>query len=167
MFGSRVMFVDCHLINPYRYGFNGKENDRETVGTGSGTQDYGMRIYNPSLGKFLSVDPLSKKYPHYTPYQFAGNTPIIAIDLDGAEDLWVHFKENDDGSFTEVNRMTEITDMQRYAISNSMGGANIPNTGVVYTMEHVDGTKEVRKVGETVTISQYKDNVFVRVELFL
>jgi hypothetical protein len=44
-----------------------------------------MRIYDPRLGRFLSVDPLAIKYPYYTPYQFAGNTPIIAIDLDGEE----------------------------------------------------------------------------------
>lgn len=64
----------------YRFGFNGKENDGETS-----TQDYGMRIYNPALGRFLSVDPLAKNFAWYTPYQFAGNMPIWAIDLDGAE----------------------------------------------------------------------------------
>jgi hypothetical protein len=31
------------------------------------------------------VDPLTKSYPYYTPYQFAGNTPIKFIDLDGGE----------------------------------------------------------------------------------
>jgi hypothetical protein len=31
------------------------------------------------------VDPLTKSYPWYTPYQFAGNNPIKFIDLDGAE----------------------------------------------------------------------------------
>jgi RHS repeat-associated protein len=67
----------------YRYGFNGKEQDNETVGTS--TYDYGFRIYNPSLGRFLSVDPLTNKYPMLTPYQFASNTPIQAIDLDGLE----------------------------------------------------------------------------------
>ena len=66
----------------YRYGFNGKENDKDA---GEGIQDYGMRIYDVRLGKFLSVDPLTKDYPWYTPYQFAGNNPIKFIDLDGAE----------------------------------------------------------------------------------
>jgi RHS repeat-associated protein len=69
----------------YRYSFNGKESDNETVGTSGGTQDYGLRIYNPSLGKFLSVDPLFREYPWYSPYHFAGNMPIVAIDKDGAE----------------------------------------------------------------------------------
>jgi RHS repeat-associated protein len=69
----------------YRYGFNGKEKDNEGMGGGNQTYDYGFRIYNPSLGKFLSVDPLFTSYPWYTPYQFAGNAPIWAIDMDGLE----------------------------------------------------------------------------------
>ncbi|CAN5245198.1 hypothetical protein BH09BAC3_BH09BAC3_35340 [soil metagenome] len=70
----------------YRYGFNGKEKDASTE-WGDVAYDYGFRIYNPGLGKFLSVDPLTGSYPWYTPYQFAGNKPIWAIDLDGLEEL--------------------------------------------------------------------------------
>ncbi len=70
--------------NLYRYGFNGKENDNEVKGEGN-QQDYGFRIYDTRLGKFLSVDPITKQYPELTPYQFASNTPIQAIDLDGLE----------------------------------------------------------------------------------
>jgi RHS repeat-associated protein len=66
----------------YRYGFNGKENDKDIS---EGGQDYGMRIYDVRIAKFLSVDPLTRSYPWYTPYQFAGNSPISNIDLDGAE----------------------------------------------------------------------------------
>jgi len=68
----------------YRYGFNGKENDNEVKGEGN-QQDYGMRVYDPRLGRFLSVDPLTDNYPWFTPYQFAGNMPIWAIDIDGME----------------------------------------------------------------------------------
>ena len=66
----------------YRYSFNGKEDDTEWA-----KQDYGMRIYDKRIGKFLSVDPLTAQYPELTPYQFASNTPIMAIDLDGTEML--------------------------------------------------------------------------------
>ncbi len=76
----------------YRYGFNGKENDNDVKGVEGSQQDYGMRIYDPRLGRFLSVDPLTKEYPWYTPYQFAGNKPINSIDLDGAEELKVFDK---------------------------------------------------------------------------
>ena len=71
------------LTSNYRYGFNGKENDREW-GT-SLIQDYGFRLYNPALAKFLSVDPLAPEYPWYTPYQYSGNMPIKFIDRDGLE----------------------------------------------------------------------------------
>ncbi len=68
----------------YRYGFNGKENDNEVKGEGN-QQDYGMRIYDPRLGRFLSVDPLFQTYPWYTPFQFASNSPMANVDLDGLE----------------------------------------------------------------------------------
>jgi RHS repeat-associated protein len=68
----------------YRYGFNGKENDNEVKGAGN-QQDYGMRIYDPRLGRFLSVDPITKQYPELTPYQFASNCPIAMDDIDGLE----------------------------------------------------------------------------------
>jgi RHS repeat-associated protein len=68
----------------YRFGFNGKENDNEVNGVGN-WQDYGLRMYDPRVGRFSSIDPLTKKYPELAPYQFASNRPIEGIDLDGAE----------------------------------------------------------------------------------
>lgn len=68
----------------YRYGFNGKENDNEIKGEGN-QQDYGFRIYDPRIGRFLSEDPLTKSYPELTPYQFASNSPIQGADFDGLE----------------------------------------------------------------------------------
>lgn len=44
-----------------------------------------MRIYDDRLGRFLSVDPLTKSYPWNSTYAFAENEPISNIDLDGAE----------------------------------------------------------------------------------
>ena len=37
------------------------------------------------------MDPLTKSYPMLTPYQFAQNTPIQAIDLDGLEAFYVQY----------------------------------------------------------------------------
>lgn len=68
----------------YRYSFNGKEVDKEVNGNGN-IYDYGFRVYNPRLARFLSMDPLTRSFPELTPYQFSSNTPIWAIDLDGLE----------------------------------------------------------------------------------
>ena len=40
---------------------------------------------NAKASRFLSVDPITSHYPELTPYQFASNIPIAAIDLDGLE----------------------------------------------------------------------------------
>ncbi len=68
----------------YRFGFGNQEMDNEIKGVGN-SYSYTYRMYDPRLGRFLSVDPLFKEYPYYTPYQFAGNTPIWAIDVEGLE----------------------------------------------------------------------------------
>jgi len=82
----------------YRFGFNGKEEDSEW---GSQMiQDYGFRIYNPTIGKFLSVDPLAPDYPELTCYQFASNTPIMASDLDGLE---MYLEVSDDGIGSDMS----------------------------------------------------------------
>jgi RHS repeat-associated protein len=75
----------------YRFGFNGKENDNEAKGNG-GQIDYGMRVYDPRVGKFLSVDPLTSQYPALTPYQYASNSPVDGIDEDGLE--WAPVKDS-------------------------------------------------------------------------
>ena len=75
--------------NGYRYGFNGMERDDEWNGVGN-MYDYGFRIYDPRIAKFLSIDPLFKSYPWLTPFQFSSNNPILFVDLDGLE---VYFPE--------------------------------------------------------------------------
>ena len=91
--------------NQYRYGFNGKEKSNEVYGEGN-VYDYGFRIYNPRLGRFLSTDPLIKSYPCYSPYQFAGNKPIAAIDLDGLEEFVVIHYRNQKGKIYKTEILT-------------------------------------------------------------
>jgi RHS repeat-associated protein len=91
----------------YRYGFNGKENDNEVKGQGN-QQDYGMRIYDPRLGRFLSVDPLQKLYPELTPYQFSNNSPIANIDLDGLENLYYSVKFNKNTGKSQLYLAAEV-----------------------------------------------------------
>ena len=96
----------------YKYGFNGKENDNEVKGSGN-QQDYGARIYDPRLGRFLSVDPRIRSYPMLTTYQFSSNMPISATDLDGLEakaafyGAGVHW-DLASGKATERNHMSQF-----------------------------------------------------------
>jgi RHS repeat-associated protein len=78
-------------VGGYRYGFNGKEDDNEIKGRGN-CLDFGKRIYDTRLGRFLSVDPLIHNIPFYSPFLFAGNKPIVAMDQDGEVEIVVHHK---------------------------------------------------------------------------
>lgn len=69
----------------YCFSFNGKEIDKEGLGGGGSTYDYGFRVYNAQLGRFLSVDPLTKSYPWNSTYAFAENDVISCVDIDGLE----------------------------------------------------------------------------------
>lgn len=112
----------------YRYGFNGKENDNEIKLDGNGNevagaqQDYGMRIYDPRVGRFLSVDPLNKSYPFYTPYSFAGNNPIKFIDLDGEEE----YDPTQDPFFVAKLLTTTFYDV-KHSIENVVFNTFVPN----------------------------------------
>ena len=47
--------------------------------------DYGFRNYDPQIGRFAQLDPLTDDYPELTPYQYASNEPIANVDMDGLE----------------------------------------------------------------------------------
>jgi hypothetical protein len=49
------------------------------------------------------VDPIAAQYPELTPYQFASNTPIQAIDLDGLEAFIIHGTNESSPRFTPTS----------------------------------------------------------------
>ena len=80
----------------YRYGYNGKEEDNEIKAnsTENGKSlDYGARWYDPRKARWDAVDPLEAKYPSYSPYMYAANSPNIYIDIDG-NDIYLFDKKN-------------------------------------------------------------------------
>ena len=99
----------------YQFGFNGKENDNEVKGQGNSI-DFGARIYDPRLGRFLSVDPFTKKFPCYSPYNFAINNPIGNIDYDGNFAVEVHYKIAYDAAI-KVGYSKEVADKIAYMSS--------------------------------------------------
>jgi RHS repeat-associated protein len=68
--------------NSYRYGFNGMEKDDEVKGNGN-SYDFGARLYDSRVGKWLAIDPLAAEYVPISPYVFTMNKPILYTDFDG------------------------------------------------------------------------------------
>lgn len=137
-------------VGEYRYGFNGKENDNET-----GTQDYGLRIYDPRLGRFLSVDPLAASFAWNSPYAFAENTPIWGIDLDGGE--LEKYTEKLKRAADNLKKQTEQQVRQRADAAAS--AALIKTAKTIYP--------GVEKANEAVKQTQFKTNANNSVAILL
>ncbi len=43
----------------------------------------GARVYDPQIGRFLSVDPLLDVFPSHSPYSYSFNNPISYTDPSG------------------------------------------------------------------------------------
>ncbi|HOB26602.1 MAG TPA: RHS repeat-associated core domain-containing protein [Bacteroidales bacterium] len=124
-----------------------KELDNETSYT-----YFGARYYDSELSGWLSVDPMSDKYPSLSPYAYCANNPIILIDPDGrawkpttSDDkpngyVWVPEEQSydDNGNLLEGLYHQAIFFTENYTFDENsnynMGSA----TAVVYL---ADGTK--------------------------
>jgi RHS repeat-associated protein len=65
-------------INKYLY--NGKE-----LQDGTNWLDYGARMYQPELGRWMTIDPLTEKSRWSSPFTYGNNNPIKFIDPNGME----------------------------------------------------------------------------------
>jgi RHS repeat-associated protein len=59
-------------------GFNGESKDLE-----SSFMNMGARIYDPSISRFLSVDPLYEMFPNQSSYSYSFNNPLSYRDPSG------------------------------------------------------------------------------------
>ena len=75
------------------FAFSAKERDAET-----GLRYFGARYYSSDLSLWLSVDPMSDKYPHQSNYVYCSNNSLKVIDPYG-EDEW---EVNKSGHFRHV-----------------------------------------------------------------
>ena len=48
-----------------------------------GLYDFSARMYDPALGRFLSVDPMAEGYRHLSPYAYCAGNPVVYVDKDG------------------------------------------------------------------------------------
>ncbi|MDD3629577.1 MAG: hypothetical protein PHF55_00920 [Bacteroidales bacterium] len=58
--------------------YTAKELDNETSYT-----YFGARYYDADLSSWLSVDPLSDKYPSLSPYCYSADNPVVLVDPNG------------------------------------------------------------------------------------
>jgi RHS repeat-associated protein len=115
----------------YRYGFNGKEKDNDIKGDGN-SLDFGARIYDSRLGRWLSVDNRMKDYVPISPYTFAMNNPITLLDADGrvvvdgnGNPVTVSVKQEKNGTYSTSFNFAEGTSQEIKESFNKNAGTVI------------------------------------------
>ena len=85
-FATPFPTVNCQLLTVnWIHTFSAKEKDTET-----GLSYFGSRYYSSDLSIWLSVDPMSDKYPSLSPYAYCANNPIKIVDPDGCFGVPIH-----------------------------------------------------------------------------
>jgi RHS repeat-associated protein len=91
--------------------------------TGEGNLDFGARIMDVRLGRWLSVDPLQKKYPNESNYIFVSDNPILYKDADGRDKIVTTTITYRDGSTHTITKVYE----GKYIIIQVKEGSKIIN----------------------------------------
>lgn len=76
--------IEVGETQPYKYG--GKEYDRMN---GLDAYDFSARWYDPSLCRFMSMDPQCERYYSLSPYAYCGGDPVNFIDPTGEDAMVV------------------------------------------------------------------------------
>lgn len=103
---------------PYKY--NGKEFDRMH---GLDWYDYGARQYDPAIARFTSMDPLTEKYYHISPYAYCAGNPVNYVDLDGRSTWVIDYAE---GQYQVVGGNLDDNDRNIYVGSFNKDGIFVP-----------------------------------------
>ena len=127
------------LIGPAEYGserngatlrahFTGKEDQMRDFGVDY--TDFGARFYSPRVRRWLTPDPLSKKYYGTSPYAYCNGDPINFVDPDGRDSVYVidsSVRPNDNGNKGETYTAIVFVEING-EISGPYRGSSYPNS---------------------------------------
>ncbi|MFA5417570.1 MAG: RHS repeat-associated core domain-containing protein [Bacteroidales bacterium] len=156
--GGMLMPGRKYSPESYRFGFQGQEMDNEVHGIGNSV-NFKYRVYDPRVGRFLSLDPLSNKYPYNSTYAFSENRLFDAIELEGLEKVLL-FGGNDMFSNGEVSTtlLSIQDDIETYSAANDLNikvttyNTNLSGDVITSAFDYV---KANYKEGETIAIYGY------------
>lgn len=92
-----VMPNRAESTSDYRYGFNDVEMDDEIKSQKGTSYDFGARMYDSRVGRWLTIDAASSLKPDVSPYLGLADNPIVFRDPDGNDEWNVVVIKNQNG----------------------------------------------------------------------
>ncbi len=120
--------ADATLTDPSnRWHYSGKE-EQQALSPDLSLLDYGARMYDPTLARWLTPDPLAEKQYQSGPYSFCYANPVIVIDKDGryGETLW-----------DVLNVVMDVKSLASNIKDGHVGSALVDAVGLVYDVAAV------------------------------
>jgi RHS repeat-associated protein len=99
------------------------EKDNE-INVNSGDYDFGARIYDSRLGRWLSLDPLMGDFPYESNYVFVSNSPLIYIDKTGETKYFIQNIYNEATGETSQNTIVIDDDLKKGTVRRDRSNSN-------------------------------------------
>jgi len=131
---------------------------------GGNSYDFGARIYDPRLGRFMSIDPQSKRYPWNSPYNYAEDRPIDGIDENGESWKWVTWRFWETKEVKAARVFADQVGGQVNKVDAHNATVYVPETSkyseilkssVIFTVNQTFGSSELTKDQELIVQAAY------------
>src|SRR5690606_4862436 len=136
--------------NVYQYKYNGKEWQDEM---NLNVYALGWRDYDPALGRFNKLDRFSEKYTNYSPYSFAGNNPVIFVDIQG-DSIGVGRQYFDRFKDTVEDQIADISSKREDRQSQIQRARDRGKEGKVARLERRDARRAQREDGQLAVLNE-------------
>jgi RHS repeat-associated protein len=111
-----------------RHTFSAKEKDAET-----GLSYFGARYYSSDLSIWLSVDPMSDKYPSLSPYVYCADNPVKLVDPNG-EKIRIYYWNGNRNKYIKYTPGMKVRKRYDAFVKDVINGLN-------FLYDHPDGDK--------------------------